>query len=603
MTTTTDEILSAGATGPGPEPQGTSPLGPRFLRQRRQVARALGLAGMALPLLVAAAAWFADNGTLPWVLPATLLAALGAVLAARRDSRAGHVTLALALVAQCILLNAALKGQPVQSDSHVLYFIALAAISMLSSRTALAGAGALILAHHLLLGLLFPRLVFLDSGLSHVLFQLGALALTGGLLTLMISARRTQTLFSERRHGQLEAAMEKARIALAQADSRQREAEEAMTLTEEAIASATRARSEAEDALRRSEENAAALRQAEAEVAATQARHRAGVEAVIALLRERLAALAGGDLTTRIDQPLPSEFDGLSESFNAGVARLEEAMTVVQAEVVSIRNQSREIRDAAEDLGRRTEKQVATLSDAAATLQQLTTLIEEIARDTAAARTATEDSRNQAGSGNQLMETTVSAMDQIEGSSSEIRKIITVIDDIAFQTNLLALNAGVEAARAGEAGRGFAVVANEVRALAQRSSNAAKEIDGLINTSASHVHRGVDLVKTTGTALSGIRTAVERTVERMQAVSEATADQSRGLREVSTAITELEAFTQSNAAIFEETLSSNAVLSETANTLAARVGEFRITGGVDLSDRRIANNRAGREAQPDRRRA
>ncbi|MBT9383201.1 methyl-accepting chemotaxis protein [Pseudooceanicola sp. CBS1P-1] len=278
-------------------------------------------------------------------------------------------------------------------------------------------------------------------------------------------------------------------------------------------------------------------------------------------------------------------------------------MTVVQAEVVSIRNQSREIRDAAEDLGRRTEKQVATLSDAAATLQQLTTLIEEIARDTAAARTATEDSRNQAGSGNQLMETTVSAMDQIEGSSSEIRKIITVIDDIAFQTNLLALNAGVEAARAGEAGRGFAVVANEVRALAQRSSNAAKEIDGLINTSASHVHRGVDLVKTTGTALSGIRTAVERTVERMQAVSEATADQSRGLREVSTAITELEAFTQSNAAIFEETLSSNAVLSETANTLAARVGEFRITGGVDLSDRRIANNRAGREAQPDRRRA
>ena len=412
--------------------------------------------------------------------------------------------------------------------------------------------------------------------MMRVAFHAVTVLLACANLMIIVHFRLLQTVFSERRAAQLEVSMTEAQQALREAKRQKEEAQEATRRAEEAREESTRARQHAEAALKAAEDNARAAREAETRNSDTQDRHAREIEEVIAHLQQKLSCLAQGDLTTRIDRPLPAAFADLSQSFNVGVARLEEAFAAVQEEIVSIRVQSREINDAAEDLGRRTEKQVTTLSEAAGTLQQLTTLIGEIADDTGVARTTTEETREEAASGTEVMTRTVSAMDEIESSSSEIRKIITVIDDIAFQTNLLALNAGVEAARAGNAGRGFAVVANEVRALAQRSSEAAKEIDALINSSAGHVGRGVSLVKTTGSALGSIREAVERTAERMQAVADATQDQSRGLNEVNAAIKELEAFTQRNAAIFEETLTANALLSETAEGLTARVGQFRI---------------------------
>ncbi|WP_010138371.1 methyl-accepting chemotaxis protein [Oceanicola sp. S124] len=555
-------------------------LGPRFTKARAMAQRLVAFSCLACVPAVAAAGLLVGNGTF---LPTTLASILLAMIASatlRMTGKTARIVVSLALTGQCILFNAAMMGHPMQPDSHMLYFVALTAIATLSSRPALLWSGGVVAAHHLVLTFTAPALAFLTADLGfnlwRVIFHAATVVLAGCNLMIIVHFRLLQTYFSERRAEKLEATMSEAQQALREARRQKEEAQEATRRAEEAHDAASRAQKAAETALAEARANAGAARAAEASNAANQEQHAREVEEVIAHLQQKLSCLAQGDLTTRIDRPLPAAFADLSQSFNIGVARLEEAFAAVQAEVVSIRVQSREINDAAEDLGRRTEKQVTTLSEAACTLQQLTTLIGEIASDTGAARTATEETRGEAVSGSEVMTRTVSAMDQIEGSSAEIRKIITVIDDIAFQTNLLALNAGVEAARAGTAGRGFAVVANEVRALAQRSSEAAKEIDSLINSSAGHVGRGVSLVKSTGTALGSIREAVERTAERMQAVADATADQSRGLHEVNAAIKELESFTQRNAAIFEETLTANAMLSETAEGLATRIGQFRI---------------------------
>ena len=555
-------------------------LGARFERYRAFAQRLIAWVCLAAVPAVGGAAALVGNGSFGWVTPAALLLAGLAFLTLRHPDRQGRILISLLLVGQCILFNAAMAGHAMQPDSHMLYFTALTAIATLSSRPALLWSIALIILHHLLAALWLPSLAFLTDGiafnLGRVAFHAATVLLATANLMLIVHFRLIQTVHSERRAAKLEETMAEVRQALDEVQRQKEEAQEATHLAEEASADATAARTRAEEALRAAEDNAAAARRAEADIQATRDRHAREIDEVIEHLQEKLSCLARGDLTTRIDRPLPAAFADLSQSFNVGVARLEDAMGGVTREVESIRVQSKEINDAAENLGRRTEKQVTTLSEAAGTLQQLTNLIRDIASDTGAARTATEETKGEATSGTEVMQRTVTAMDQIEGSSAEIRKIITVIDDIAFQTNLLALNAGVEAARAGEAGRGFAVVANEVRALAQRSSDAAKEIDALINSSAGHVGRGVELVQHTGAALGSIRQAVERTAERMRSVAEASADQSRGLSEVNAAITELESFTQQNAAIFQETLTANALLSETAEALANRVGQFSI---------------------------
>jgi methyl-accepting chemotaxis protein len=169
-------------------------------------------------------------------------------------------------------------------------------------------------------------------------------------------------------------------------------------------------------------------------------------------------------------------------------------------------------------------------------------------------------------------------MQQIEKSSSEIGNIIGVIDDIAFQTNLLALNAGVEAARAGDAGKGFAVVAQEVRELAQRSANAAKEIKSLITASGTHVQTGVNLVGETGKALDAIVSEVQEINRHVHAIAEASREQSAGLQEINTAVNAMDHGTQQNAAMVEESTAASHTLATEAASLTALLGQFRMTG-------------------------
>jgi methyl-accepting chemotaxis protein len=225
----------------------------------------------------------------------------------------------------------------------------------------------------------------------------------------------------------------------------------------------------------------------------TQARDQAATEAraardhAVETLREALAALSDGDLACRIDSGFPAELDRLREDFNRAIARIAETVTEVVSASASIRISADGLGTSAADLSRRTETQAATLEQTAAALDELTASVRGAADKARNIEGIVLSARTEADQSAEIVRAAVAAMTAIETSSTAITQIIGVIDDIAFQTNLLALNAGVEAARAGEAGKGFAVVASEVRALAQRSSAAAREIKALIATSGQQV--------------------------------------------------------------------------------------------------------------------
>ncbi len=319
-------------------------------------------------------------------------------------------------------------------------------------------------------------------------------------------------------------------------------------------------------------EAARALIQVEQERAETVEKQKGVVEA----LGVGLKALAEGDLTRDITTVFPAEYEKLRNDFNEAVRSLKEAVSAVMHNSESIRNETGEITTAADDLSRRTEKQAATLEETAAALDELTSSVRSAAEGADEASSMSADAQANAEKGGEIARQAVQAMDGIKTSSEEISKITTVIDDIAFQTNLLALNAGVEAARAGEAGRGFAVVATEVRALAQRSSDAAREINALISSSGEQVGQGVDLVDKTGTALASIVTSVSEISKRVSTIAASAREQSAGLNEINTAVNELDHVTQQNAAMFEETTAASHALTAEADALASAVARFTL---------------------------
>ena len=297
---------------------------------------------------------------------------------------------------------------------------------------------------------------------------------------------------------------------------------------------------------------------------------------VVKALGEGLKRLSDGDLANELAQSFPADYEELRTNFNLAVSSLRDAVGSVTHNVESIRNETSEITTAADDLSRRTERQAATLEQTAAALDELTSSVRSAADGADAASKMSADAQANAEQGGAVASLAVRAMDEIKTSSRKISKITSVIDDIAFQTNLLALNAGVEAARAGEAGRGFAVVATEVRALAQRSSEAASEINALISNSAEQVQQGVDLVDRTGTALSAIVSFVSDISERVTEIASSAREQSTGLNEINMAVNELDHVTQQNAAMFEETTAASHALTAETDALAAAVAQFRL---------------------------
>ena len=313
--------------------------------------------------------------------------------------------------------------------------------------------------------------------------------------------------------------------------------------------------------------------------------------AVVEALSQGLEALAQGDLTTRIDAPVAEAYLRLKDNFNSAVAELRETMGRIRGGMDGIRGGAGEIAEASDDLSRRTEQQAASLEETAAALDQITATVRKTATGANQASDTVRKAKTEAVRSGEIVAQAVQAMGQIDDSSRQISQIIGVIDEIAFQTNLLALNAGVEAARAGDAGRGFAVVAQEVRALAQRSAEAAKEIKILISTSGEQVSQGVDLVGRTGAALDLILDQVSQIDGLVAEIAASAAEQSTGLAEVNTAVNQMDQVTQQNAAMVEQTTAATHNLSQETAELSRLVSRFRT--GADQGFAAPASAEAG----------
>jgi len=296
-----------------------------------------------------------------------------------------------------------------------------------------------------------------------------------------------------------------------------------------------------------------------------------------AAIAQGLSRLAKGDLQQRLDTPLSGKFEPLRLDFNRSVEALEKMTTSIAVSASTIQSGAGEISAAADDLSRRTEQQASSLEETAAALEEITATVKKTAEGAKHARDVVANAKVDADKSGAVVREAMAAMTGIDKSSKQISQIIGVIDEIAFQTNLLALNAGVEAARAGEAGRGFAVVASEVRALAQRSAEAAKEIKGLISTSTAQVDQGVLLVTQTGQALERIVAQVMEINDVIVNIAASAGEQATGLQQVNTAVADMDQVTQKNAAMVEETTAASHALVGEAGELGKLMAHFHTT--------------------------
>ena len=339
-----------------------------------------------------------------------------------------------------------------------------------------------------------------------------------------------------------------------------------------------------EDAHRKSEELDEERQQREAEKAAS-ARE---IEDAVSALATGLAALSRGRLDQRITKAFAPSLDHLRHDFNNSLAGLEATIAAIGGSVTTIRAGSGELKAASDDLSHRTERQAAALEEAAAALAEMTGAVNGALTRCETAVDVAADTLKGAHTSTDVVRNAIQAMERIEGSSSKIRQIIDVIDQIAFQTNLLALNAGVEAARAGEAGKGFAVVAQEVRELAQKSATAARDIGQLINASASDVENGVALVLKTGESLEQIQGNIQSINEHIGAIVTSSREQSARLGEINSAVSGLDQVTQQNAAMVEETSASAHSLANEAEVLNEQISHFSVGDGATDTTRRAA---------------
>lgn len=301
-------------------------------------------------------------------------------------------------------------------------------------------------------------------------------------------------------------------------------------------------------------------------------------EMVVTELSRALEQLARNDLTCRIDRALPGSYAKIQQNFNTAVEGLGQAIGAVTGAASGIAIGSGQIRSASDDLAARTEQQAVALAETTAAMNRVTAMVQDNARNAANVTVSMTDAHKEATDGGRIVSEAVEAMGAIQKSSQEITQIINVIDSIAFQTNLLALNAGVEAARAGDAGRGFAVVANEVRALAQRSADAAKEIKDLITKSTVQVNMGVSLVGDTGKALTEIVSRVGDVTSVISQISKVAEQQAVDLERVNSTVGDMDKMTQQNAAMVEESTAAARSLAGEAEQLSRLVADFRVSG-------------------------
>jgi methyl-accepting chemotaxis protein len=458
------------------------------------------------------------------------------------DGATGRTVAAVLLMAQVSVLVASAAGHPWQIDLHMVYFAALAVLIVHCDWRAILIGAATVAVHHLVLSFVLPDMVFPDSA-SLTRVVLHAVILIVEAAVLMWSAASVSMMFS--------------------ANVESRKAADAATgeaLAAVHDAEAARAENDRQTASAAERDRDAAREQAE----------------VVAQTAAGLSALADGMLGYRIPGRFPEAYAKLQNDFNSAMTSLQQAMGEIGGNVSGIADEAGQISAAADNLSRRTEHQAATLEETAAALDEVAAAVKLAAAGADQASTAMSRAEAEAEASRPVVTDAISAMDEIESSSEQISQIIGMIDEIAFQTNLLALNAGVEAARAGDAGRGFAVVASEVRALAQRSADAARDIKALISTSRDQVRNGVVLVGRTGSALTAISARVSEIGGFVGQIAASTREQATALTEINNAVADMDHATQQNAAMVEQSTAACEALTRDAARLAALVGRFRV---------------------------
>jgi methyl-accepting chemotaxis protein len=503
-------------------------------------------------------AWAAGNGVWgPCVAAALVAGVASAAWLLAPEAKATRLTAAVAYIAMVSIILAACRGAYMQIDVHMYYFAALAILAVYCDRDViLAGAGATAL-QHLSLNYLAPALLFPSgANLPRVLLHAAIVVIEAGALV-WVTQRIVALFDSSARH-----------LADAQAATAQIQAAEAEAAAQRLVIEDERRRA---DALRA--ETARELSQ------------------VVSALAQGLARLAHGELNRPLEQPFPGTYEQLRTDYNAALAQLRETVAAILRSTGLINAGTAEIISASDDLARRTEQQAATLEETAASLDEVTSSVRATAAGAVQARDAAGAARDETALSGTVVAQAVEAMSGIDASSRQIGNIIGVIDEIAFQTNLLALNAGVEAARAGDAGRGFAVVATEVRALAQRSAEAAKEIKALIRASEAQVREGVDRVAKTGEVLVRLAAQVGEIDLAVNAISASAGQQAVALAQVNSAVNTMDHGTQRTAAMVEEANAAAHSLGQEVRQLAAQAARF------DVGDTQAAPARARRAPQ------
>ncbi|MCW1383353.1 methyl-accepting chemotaxis protein [Novosphingobium sp. KCTC 2891] len=505
---------------------------------RRRGVMALAVVGWLCVVLAGLRAAFGSGGWIPPLLALAITIAPTMFARAGRCDAAARLVLGFTIPLYPAIFLMQWAGSDWILDQHMIFFAIIATLAGLADWRPIVLAAAVTAVHHLATNFLAPSLVFPD-GPDTARVLLHAVVVVIETAVLAVVARQLETLVIE------------------QAAARQAQADL------EAAAAAERARTAAEQ------------------------------KQVIEALATRLKTLAEGDLATHIDTAFPASYEALRQTLNAATTDLNRLVCAVNGSAHQITNGAAEIRNASDDLARRTEQQASALEQNSASTGRLTGQIETTAKRAGDVNGAITAAQADAVNGGQVVERAIDAMNAIERSASEIGQIISLIDGIAFQTNLLALNAGVEAARAGDAGRGFAVVATEVRALAQRSADAAQTIKQLITASSQQVGQGVALVGETGTVLRAIVEQVTGISSAIGEIADAAETQARDLHDVSRSFSQIDKVTQQNAAMVEESNAAAHNLSREADGLTRLVSRFRTddsarAGSADAFVRRAA---------------
>ena len=343
----------------------------------------------------------------------------------------------------------------------------------------------------------------------------------------------------------------------------------AVVVFRDAAVAKTRLEGHADEQRRQVEEERRVNAEAQTKAAAEQA-------GAITALADGLAKVSEGDLRVRLSDGFSDRYKQIRDDFNATVERLQATIQSIAASTREVASTATEISSSTTNLSQRTEEQAASLEETSASMEEISATVKKNADNAQRANQFATGTRAVADRGGAVVAEAVNAMARIEESSRRISDIISVIDEIARQTNLLALNAAVEAARAGEAGRGFAVVASEVRSLAQRSSQAAKDIKGLITGSSAQVQEGVELVNRAGQSLTEIVESIKQVAEIVSEIAAASGEQSSGLDQVNGALTQMDQATQQNSALVEQNAAAAKALEQQSQGMDQQVSFFRI---------------------------